>query len=72
MALDAAALFGVKGSVSDLKTRMEHYRAKAVEAEALARAATDEAERTMYLEAARSWADLVRLIEELQRQSDGR
>jgi hypothetical protein len=58
--------------VSDLKARIEHYRAKAAEAEALARAVTDEAERAMYLEAARSWADLVRLVEELQRQSDGR
>ena len=58
--------------MSDLKQRIEHYRAKAAETEALARAATDEAEREMYLEAARSWTDLVRLVEELQRQSDGR
>ena len=58
--------------MSDLQARIEHYRAKAAEAEALARAAADEAERAMYLEAARSWADLVSLVEELQRQSDGR
>jgi hypothetical protein len=58
--------------VSDLKARIEHFRAKAAEAEALARAATDEAERAMYLEAARSWGDLVSLVEELQRRFDGR
>jgi hypothetical protein len=58
--------------VSDLKARIEHYRAKAAEAEALARAATNEAERAMYLEAARSWDDLMHLVEELQRLSDGR
>ena len=57
--------------MGDLQARIERYRAKAAEAEARARAATDEAERAMYREAAQSWADLVRLIEELQRQSDG-
>jgi hypothetical protein len=58
--------------VTDLKAKIEHYRAKAAEAEAGARAATDDAQRSLYLEAARSWADLARLTEELQRHPDDR
>jgi hypothetical protein len=58
--------------VTDLKSKVEHYRAKAVEAEAHARRASDEISRSQYLEAARSWADLARMTEELLRGADGR
>jgi len=57
--------------VTDFKSRIEHYRAKAVEAEARARQASDETSRSQYLEAARSWADLARMTEELLRGADG-
>jgi hypothetical protein len=58
--------------VIDLKSNIEHCRAKAAEAEACAREASDETSRSLYLEAARSWSDLARMTEELMRHSHGR
>jgi hypothetical protein len=57
--------------VADLKSNIEHCRAKAAEAEARARDASDETSRSLYLEAARSWAALARMTEELMRHSRG-
>jgi hypothetical protein len=58
--------------VTDLKSKVEHYRAKAMEAEARARLASDETSRSQYLEAARSWANLARMTEDLLRGADDR
>jgi hypothetical protein len=58
--------------VTDLKSKVEHYRAKAMEAEARARLASDETARSQYLEAARSWADLARMTEDLLGGANGR
>jgi len=70
--VEANSRSGVYVLVTDLKSNIEHYRAKAAEAEALARDASDETSRSLYLEAARSWADLARMTEELMRHSRGR
>ena len=69
--MEANSHSGVYVLVTDLKSNIEHYRAKAAEAEALARDASDETSRSLYLEAARSWADLADLAEELMRHSSG-
>ena len=70
--MEANSHSGVYVLVTDLKSDIEHYRAREAEAEALARDASDETARSLYLEAARSWADLARMTEELMRHSRGR
>jgi hypothetical protein len=55
--------------VDDLTFKIQHYRAKAAEADENARQATDPLVRDMYLEAGRSWRELVQIAEELQRDS---
>ena len=55
--------------MDDLILKIQHYRAKAAEADENARQATDPRVREMYLEAARSWRELVKVAEELQSDS---
>jgi hypothetical protein len=55
--------------VDDLTLKIRHYRAKAAEADESARQATDPRVRAMYLEAARSWRELVEVAKELQADS---
>jgi sirohydrochlorin ferrochelatase len=55
--------------VVDLTFNIQHYRARAVEADEIARQATDPRVREMYLEAARSWRELAETAEALQRDS---
>jgi hypothetical protein len=55
--------------VDDLSFKIQHYRAKAAEADENARQATDPRARDMYLEAARAWRELVKVAEDLQSDS---
>jgi hypothetical protein len=55
--------------VDDLTFKLQHYRAKAAEADENASQAADSRVRDMYLEAARSWRELVKVAEELQSDS---
>jgi hypothetical protein len=70
--VEANSHCGVYVLVTDLESNIEYFRAKAAEAEALARGASDETSRSLYLEVARSWSDLARMTEELMRHSRGR
>jgi hypothetical protein len=51
----------------DLRFRIEHYRAKAAEAEEHARQAKDPDARAMYLQIAQSWRMLAENAEEMER-----
>jgi hypothetical protein len=64
-----AARCGVNSAVDDLTSKIRHYRAKAAEADESAKQATDPLVSDMYLEAARSWRELVKVAEELQSDS---
>ena len=53
----------------DLRFKIEHYRAKAAEAEENARAAKDPAARATYWHAAESWTRLAEQAEWLEREA---
>lgn len=53
----------------DLTFKIQHYRARAVEADEIARRATDPRVREMYVQAAGSWRELAETAEALQRDA---